>query len=189
LAIVAHEMGAAAESSEWEERAKQAMGREGDSPYLRLWLHVFACRAALRIGQDAVAVDAANAAREVAERSGMIEPCIVPWHSAALEAHVAADRLDGASELADWLEEVCRPLPCHAPRAVASAGHASVAWRRGDLTGAGAPISPVAGAGETAKPGLSLLKSNGSLPLPLLVSPTGISADNYFSRQKPSTIT
>ena len=57
----------------------------------------------------------------------------MPWHSAAIEAHLAAGQLEQAAALVASLDEICRPLPCHAPRAVSAWGGAIVAWRRGDL--------------------------------------------------------
>jgi hypothetical protein len=62
----------------------------------------------------------------------------VPWHGAAIEAHVAAGRLGPATELLASLEATCQPLPCQAPRAVAAWGGATLAWKQGDTDDAGA---------------------------------------------------
>jgi DNA-binding CsgD family transcriptional regulator len=131
LANTCHELGADEESAVWAKRVEGSMARSGESAYLRLWLCLFACRNQLRSGQVGHAVAAAERAAATAEQAGILEPCIVPWHSAGIEAHLAAGQLDRAAELAARLEEICAPLPCRAPRAVAAAGRAAVAWRQG----------------------------------------------------------
>jgi DNA-binding CsgD family transcriptional regulator len=133
LAYNCHEQGAHEESSAWAGRVETALARGGESSYLRLWLCLVTCRNRLRAGRPAEAVEAAERAAATARISGILEPCIVPWHSPAIEAHLAAGNLEQAAELVASLEEICEPLPCHAPRAVSAWGGASVAWKRGDL--------------------------------------------------------
>jgi DNA-binding CsgD family transcriptional regulator len=132
LANAYHELGADGESAVWVRKVEGFLASNGDIPVLRLWLCLLACRNELRAGHVGAAVAAAEQAVDTAERSGVLEPCLVPWHSAAIEANVAAGRLDRAGELASRLEEICAPLPCRAPRAVALAGRAAIAWRQGD---------------------------------------------------------
>jgi DNA-binding CsgD family transcriptional regulator len=133
LAYNCHEQGAQEESSGWAARVGTTLVRGGEASYLRLWLCLMTCRNQLRAGRFVEAVEAADQASETARSSGILEPCIVPWHSAAIEAHVAAGNLELAAELVASLDEICQPLPCHAPRAVAAWGGALVAWRGGDL--------------------------------------------------------
>ncbi len=136
LAYNCHEQGAQEESAVWAARVESALGRSGESPYLRLWLLLLTCRNHLRMGRFVEAAEAAEGAAGTAGASGILEPCIVPWHGAAIEAHVAAGQLERAEELVASLEEACLPLSCHAPRAVSACGGAIVAWKRGDLDGA-----------------------------------------------------
>jgi DNA-binding CsgD family transcriptional regulator len=131
LANAYHELGADEDSAVWADRVESFLACNGEILVLRLWLCMLACRNGLRAGHVAAAVAAADRAAETAERGGIVEPCIVPWHSAAIEANVAAGRLDEATALATRLEQICVPLPCHAPRAVALAGRAAVAWWQG----------------------------------------------------------
>jgi DNA-binding CsgD family transcriptional regulator len=169
LAYNCYEQGAHEESAAWAGRVDAALARGNGSSYLRLWLCVLSCRHHLRAGQFADAVDAAEQAAATAYGSGLLEPCIVPWHAAAIEAHVAAGRLDGAATLVATLEETCRPLACHAPRAVAAWGGAVVASRQGDADGAEAGF-------ERA------LAHNAKVPMPLAEAETLI-AYGRFLRQ------
>jgi DNA-binding CsgD family transcriptional regulator len=136
LAYNCHEHGAQDESLAWAARVGSALARSGESPYLRLWLCLLTCRRHLRAGRFVEAVEEAERAERAARASGILEPCMVPWHGAAIEAHVAAGQLDQASALVASLEQTCEPLACHAPRAVAAWGAATVAWKRGDADGA-----------------------------------------------------
>lgn len=136
LAHVCHELGRHEESAAWAERVEAMSSRIGETAYLRLWLLLISCRDELRSGRVQSAVTIAERAAALAAGSGILEPCVVPWHSAAIEAYVAAGMLDEASDLACSLESLCQPLPCHAPRAVAAAGRATVEWRQGHVEAA-----------------------------------------------------
>jgi DNA-binding CsgD family transcriptional regulator len=133
LAHVCYEEGKPAEGAKWAAQAEAALVRAGEFPYLALWLSLFRCRRLLGAGRAREAARAAEDAFATATRSGMLEPCLVPWHGAAVEAHLAAGRPDEAGRLVAFLDDVCRPLPCHAPRAVAAAGRAVIAWQVGDV--------------------------------------------------------
>ncbi len=169
LAYNCHENGAHEESATWAGRVEAALAYSGDASYLRLWLCVLGCRHHVRAGRFAEAVEIAERAARTAQSSGIVEPCLVPWHGAAIEAHVAAGRLGPAAELVASLEETCQPLPCHAPRAVAAWGGATVAWRLGDTNGAEAGF-------ERA------LAHNARVPMPLAEAETLI-AYGRFLRQ------
>lgn len=136
LAYIAHELGRRHESAAWVEQVEALMATFGETAYLRLWLLLIAARDELSDGRVDAALRAARRAAATARESGILEPCVVPWHGVAIEAHVAAGRLDDAWELATSLDLLCEPLPCHAPRAVAAAGRASVEWRRGHVRAA-----------------------------------------------------
>jgi DNA-binding CsgD family transcriptional regulator len=136
LAHTCYEQADWVESAKWAARVEEAAGRIGGAPYLRLWLCFLECEEALRGGDVDRAVKAAERARLIADGSGVVEPCIVPWHGPAIEAYVVSGKVDQAGALAASLERICRPLPCHAPRAVAARGRGLVAWRSGDRAGA-----------------------------------------------------
>lgn len=169
MAHTCQEAGEYDESARWAERVEQIMGTIGESPYLRLWLSMLSCRGGLAAGRIDDAVAAGERAAEVAERSGIIEPCVVPWHGPAIEAHVAAGDLDRALELATWLEGVCAPLPCRAPRAVALAGRAAVAWRLGQTAQAEALYEEA-------------LRHNAAVPMPLAEAETLIAYARFLRR-------
>jgi len=133
MAYLSHERGDDDQSAAWAQKLAALTAFISPFEYMELWLAFFDCRTSLRDGHVDEAVAAAERAAGIAERSGILEPCVVPWHGPALEAHLAAGQLDRASELSASLEKICAPLPCQAPRAVAAAGHAGVAWRRGDF--------------------------------------------------------
>lgn len=167
LAQVCHEQGAQADSAMWAGRVQAALSGSMESLYLRLWLCLLDCRNLLRAGRAADAVLAAERAADLAERSGLVEPCIVPWHGAAIEAYVAAGRLERAAALVARLEEICRPLPCRAPRAVAAWGQAMIAWRCGDLEGAEAGFQEA-------------LANNAAVPMPLAEAETLVAYGRFL---------
>jgi ATP/maltotriose-dependent transcriptional regulator MalT len=175
LADIYDELGASDESKKWAGQGSAALRQGGEElPYLRLWLSLLGCRDSLRTGQISEALDAAERCKEIAGRSGLLEPCLVPWHSAAIEAYIAAGQLERAAGLVSWLEGICRTLPCQAPRAVAAWGGATVSWRRGDL--------------EAAELGFQkALAHNASVPMPLAEAETLIAYGRFLrhTHQQP----
>ncbi|MHB8264062.1 MAG: helix-turn-helix transcriptional regulator [Acidimicrobiales bacterium] len=131
LAHLCQEFGRDDESAVWAEKVEAQLARIGESPYLRLWLEFILCRDRMRAGRPEDAAEVARRAESVALESGILEPCIVPWHGIAIEALVSTGQLDKAEELIESLEARLAPLPCQAPRAVAATGRALIAWRRG----------------------------------------------------------
>jgi DNA-binding CsgD family transcriptional regulator len=167
LAHTCHEQGSGAEGALWASRVEAAIGPMGGSPYLRLWLCMLCCREKLRSGELAAAVEYAEQAALVAKTFGIIEPCIVPWQGAAIEAHVSSGQLEKAAELVSSLDEICRLLPCRAPRAVAACGGALVAWRSGDLSRAEAGFNEA-------------LCHNRAVPMPLAEAETLIAYGRFL---------
>jgi DNA-binding CsgD family transcriptional regulator len=167
LAYTCHELGADKDSAIWAKQIEDFMTKNGEAPYLRLWLCLLTCRTQLRAGQTGHAAAAAERAATTAERSGILEPCMVPWHSAAIEAHLAAGQLGQATKLTARLEEICVPLPCHAPRAVAAAGRAAVAWRQGRLD-------------EADQLYQTALAHNAAVPMPLAEAETLIAYGRFL---------
>lgn len=162
-----HERGDQAESARWRSQIEAHLARMGESPFLRLWLCVFSCRDMLRAGRISRAVLAADRAWSTAQVSGLLEPCLVPWPGAAIEAYVAAGQLDRATELVATLDEMVRPLVCRAPRAVAAWGRAIIAWRRGNL-------------GEAENGFQEALEHNAAVPMPLAEAETLIAYGRFL---------
>jgi DNA-binding CsgD family transcriptional regulator len=169
LANLCHEQGDAAECKHWVEKVEASSSRSWDSPYIRLWLCLFACRDHLGDGRADAAARIADQTQEIARVSGVVEPCVVPWHGAALDAYIAAGRPEKADLLIEWLAEICKRLPCHSPRAVVARAAATVAWLRGEL--------------DTAESGFeTALAHNSAVPMPLSSAETLI-AYGRFLRQ------
>jgi DNA-binding CsgD family transcriptional regulator len=92
-----------------------------------LWLHLLDGRAQFAAGLHEQASETMVRAAEVASLSGRIEPCLVPWAGVALDAHLAAGRVDRAQSLLADLEARSQDLPSRWPRAVIALGRAGLA--------------------------------------------------------------
>jgi DNA-binding CsgD family transcriptional regulator len=136
MAHLSQELGMDEQSSGWAHRLDELLQFIGESAYLRLWLIMFEARDHLRTGHVDEASASALRLAELAEESSIREPCVVPWHATAIEALVAASRLESASKVIEALEEVNSRLPCHTPKAAAAVGRAMIAWRSGDVEAA-----------------------------------------------------
>ena len=167
MAHVTHEMGEDAQRDTWVSRIEDLMERLGEFPYLRLWVCLGRCQAMLAKSHIDAAVHFAELAALTSERSGILEPCVVPWHGAAIEAHVAAGNLGRAEEVVERLEELCVPLQCKAPRAVAATGRALMLWRRGDP-------------GQAEEHFCKALALQGNLPMPLARAETLIAQGRFL---------
>ena len=119
-----------------------------------LWLDLLDARQLLALGDAARASETMLHAAEVARLTGWQEPCIVPWASVALDAHVAAGDPDRVRVLLDGLEAVAAPLSCRWPKAVAALGRARLAAMEGRPEQADAGFE-------------SALRAFAELPLPL----------------------
>ena len=92
-----------------------------------LWLALLDGRAQFAAGLHEQASATMVRAAEIASLSGRIEPCLVPWAGAALEAHLTAGHADRARALLANLELSSQRLPSRWPRAVIALGHAGLA--------------------------------------------------------------
>jgi DNA-binding CsgD family transcriptional regulator len=113
-------------------RAFQAEIPADQYAVVSLWLHLLDARAALEAGHHSQASDTLVRAGEIAKLGGRVEPSLVPWAGTALEAHLAAGRLDRARELLADLEARAATLPSRWPRAVITLGQAGIAALEGD---------------------------------------------------------
>jgi len=168
MAHVSQEQGDDTKSAAWAGKVEEVLPRT-DSPYLRMWLALLSCRRLLRAGEPALAARVAEKAQATADSSGILEPCVVPWHGAAIEALVSAGQLEKAEALVDRLAEICRPLSCRAPRAVAAWGHALVSWQRGRL-------------GEARTNFEQALAHNAAVPMPLAEAETLVHYARFLRR-------
>ena len=98
-----------------------------------LWLCVLDGRPLLAAGDAERASEMMLHAAEVARLTGWRHPCIVPWASVGIDAHLAAGRVDRATELIDELDELTAPLSCRWPQAVLALGRAQLAAADGRL--------------------------------------------------------
>ncbi len=92
-----------------------------------LWLDLLDARSLLEAGEPVQASERMLHAAEIAALTGWREPCVVPWASVGIQAHLAADRMDRAQELIEDLEGMSERLSCRWPRAVLELGRARVA--------------------------------------------------------------
>ena len=88
---------------------------------------------ALDAGKDLEAVEMAVKMRELAQRTGTLQPLWTPWADTAMEAFLRAKMLDDCRALVDHLEQVSSGWACRWPRSVAASGRAGVAEAIGDL--------------------------------------------------------
>ncbi|HVA21484.1 MAG TPA: LuxR C-terminal-related transcriptional regulator [Candidatus Micrarchaeia archaeon] len=112
--------------------ARSLGGDDRHRPLLWLWLWSVQGEDLVRRGAAAAALPFFRRCLDLARRQGIVDPCTVPWTRSAVEAAVAAGRLDEAETTLAWLEVHLQPWPCHGPRAVAAYGRGLVASRRGD---------------------------------------------------------
>ncbi len=104
----------------------------GRFPLLRLWLWRIVADLQLAEGDVTGACALLERVEALAGESGIVEPCVVPWHALAVRANLAAGRIEEVSRLAAQLETSTSGLPCRSPRAVAAGARALVAEREGD---------------------------------------------------------
>lgn len=113
------------------ERVEAAIGADRDTlPLLRFWLWYVRCGLYVEAGDTRAATDLAGRAERASEAAGVIEPCF-PWHSAAIQAYLAAGRPGDAERCVERLEHLCTRVPCRWPRTVAARGRAQLS----DLAG------------------------------------------------------
>ena len=86
---------------------------------------------AYRRGETDAACASFDRLAQQADRCGLADPSQIPWAADALDAYLAANRLDDAGRLAHRLAG-CR-LPSRWPRATAAAGRGALAAHGGDL--------------------------------------------------------
>jgi DNA-binding CsgD family transcriptional regulator/Tfp pilus assembly protein PilF len=132
LAYTNYELADFAQAAYYCEKVESAIG-EADAtlPPLRFWLWYVRSGLHLAAGDTASAARLAERAEAGAEACGVAEPCF-PWHSAAIQAYLAARRFSDAERCVARLEQHCEQIPCRWPRTVAARGRAQLAELAGD---------------------------------------------------------
>lgn len=127
-AAVAHgyiliEMGRLDEAQSWAQSARTLADPAESWPgWLWLW-HVDA-QLAMRAHEDAEACTLFERIEALADRCGVLEPCVVPWMGDALQAYGRTLRFDDAARVLARLEASVATLPCRIPRVVIALAHA-----------------------------------------------------------------
>jgi DNA-binding CsgD family transcriptional regulator len=98
-----------------------------------LWLDVLDATRLLEAGEPDQASEKMLHAARIAELSGWREPCIVPWVSVGIEAHLAAGRIDRGCTLIEYLGRLTQRLCCRWPRAALELGRARLAAANGRI--------------------------------------------------------
>ena len=96
-------------------------------PIQRIWLWKVQAEVALDAGRTGEATARVDAIRDLAQRAGVAEPCVVPWADTAMSVYVRAGRFDDVENLALHLETVSAGWPCRWPRSVAEMCRAALA--------------------------------------------------------------
>ena len=128
-AAIAHsyiliEMGRLDEARSWTETARSlANPIEGWPGSLWLW-HVDA-QLALEDRRRDEACALFEKIEALADRTGILEPCVVPWMGDAMGAYAVAHRLGDASRIFERLQASIGQLPCRTPRVVVALAQAA----------------------------------------------------------------
>jgi DNA-binding CsgD family transcriptional regulator len=138
-AAIAHsyiliEMGRADEARSWTETARSlANPVEGWPGSLWLW-HVDA-QLALQDRRREEACALFEKIETLADQTGILEPCVVPWMGDALGAYAVTRRTSDASRIFERLQASIGQLPCRSPRVVIALARATASDMMGDRPG------------------------------------------------------
>lgn len=141
-AAIAHsyiliEMGRIEESLSWTETARSLADPATDWPgWLWLW-HVDA-QLALQARRREEACALFEQIEKLADKAGILEPCVVPWMGDAMGAYAATGRLPDADRILKRLEASVNRVPCRTPRVVIALAHAAAFDLLNDRPKAGA---------------------------------------------------
>ena len=138
-AAIAHsyiliEMGRLDEARSWTETARSLANPIAGWPG-SLWLwHVDAQLAlADRRREDACALF--EKIEALADQTGILEPCVVPWMGDAMGAYAVSHRESDAARIVERLQGSLGHLPCRSPRVVLALARATAADMIGDRPG------------------------------------------------------
>jgi DNA-binding CsgD family transcriptional regulator len=128
-AAVAHsyiliEMGRGDEAQSWAQTARALADPAEHWPgWIWLW-HVDAQLAHLagHLDEECALFERIE---ELADLTGILEPCVIPWMGDAMAAYFGAKRYQDADRILQRLERSVEPLPCRIPRVVIKLAHAT----------------------------------------------------------------
>ena len=171
LAYTSYQLADYAQATYYCEQVESALGADRDTlPLLRFWLWYVRVGLHLITGNTAAAAGLAARAEKASDASGVLDPCF-PWHSAAIEAYLAAERPEDAERCVARLERLSERVPCRWPRTVAARGRAQLA--------------ALAGHQETAERCFEeALTWQAGLPMPLVRAETLICYGAFLRRRR-----
>ena len=123
------ELGREAESEAWLARCEALQLQQ---PPSILYVSYVRGRLDFQAGRIADACKVFERMESVADESGIIEPCMVPWHHEAVMAYLAADRLEDARRITDRIGSLASSVACRYPRVVLALCCAAVAEKSRD---------------------------------------------------------
>lgn len=133
LAHVNYECNRMDESRELCEQIADLIGDNRSSqPMLRCWLYRVLGSLALHAHDVTSACRYASATAEIADETGIREPCSIPWHSSAIAAYAAAGRTEDLASVVERLVWATERVPCRWPRALLARARALAAVCDGD---------------------------------------------------------
>ena len=139
-AAIAHsyillEMGRLDEARSWTETARSLANPITGWPG-SLWLWHVDAQLALADRRREEACALFEKIEALADQTGILEPCVVPWMGDAMGAYAVAHRPSDASRIFERLQASTRQLPCRSPRVVIALARATVSDMTGDRPGA-----------------------------------------------------
>ncbi|MDQ6713877.1 MAG: AAA family ATPase [Candidatus Dormibacteraeota bacterium] len=139
-AAIAHsyiliEMGRVDEARSWTETAR-SLANPIDGWPGSLWLWHVDAQLALQDRRREAACALFEKIEALADRTGILEPCVVPWMGDAMGAYVVTHRSSDASRIFERLQTSIGRLPCRSPRVVVALAMATQLDAMGDQPGA-----------------------------------------------------
>lgn len=137
MAAITYEMGRSGESQHWARQAESGGAPlRGILPIFWMWLWHIQARHERDSGHIAEAAARYQELDDLAMRSHIGKPCVVPWAGDAIEVFLASDRVDDAKRVLAGLEQVAAQLPCRWPRVIIATSKAALEERAGDRAAA-----------------------------------------------------
>jgi DNA-binding CsgD family transcriptional regulator len=127
-AAIAHsyiliEMGRLDEARSWSETAR-TLANPLDGWPGSLWLWHVDAQLALQDRRRDEACALFEKIETLADKTGILEPCVVPWMGDAMFAYAATHRIVDAGRILERLQASIGQLPCRIPRVVVALAHA-----------------------------------------------------------------
>jgi DNA-binding CsgD family transcriptional regulator len=139
-AAIAHsyiliEMGRLDEARSWTETAR-SLANPIDGWPGSLWLWHVDAQLALQDRRRDEACAFFEKIETLADQTGILEPCVVPWMGDAMGAYAVSHRVSDAGRILERLQGSIGQLPCRSPRVVIALARATASDMTGDRAGA-----------------------------------------------------